>query len=129
MRTLSLRSRLLLAVGAIALVSLVVADITVYTSLRSYLYGQVDSTLAMSAGPVSVAATQPVQQTGNQGGDPDDFGRPPPSTSSFCQFGRESAPGMFIEVRQADDTVVSGEECSAFVPGQKSYVPKLPTTI
>ena len=128
MTTLSLRSRLLLAVGAIALVSLVVADVTVYTSLRSYLYGQVDSTLAMSAGPVSQAAAQPVSDEGNQTGAPD-FRGPPPSTSNFCQFGRESAPGMFLEVRKADDAVVSGEECSAFVPGQKSYVPKLPATI
>jgi two-component system OmpR family sensor kinase len=36
---------------------------------------------------------------------------------------------MFIEVRNAANTVISGEECSAFVPGQKSYVPALPRTI
>ncbi|HEY5251677.1 MAG TPA: HAMP domain-containing sensor histidine kinase [Acidimicrobiales bacterium] len=128
MKNLSLRSRLLLAVGAIAFISLVVADITVYVSLRSYLYRQVDATLAMSAGPVSQAAAHPILDQPNERGGPD-LGGPPPSTSGFCQFGRESAPGMFIEVRQADETVSSGEECSAFVPGQKSYVPKLPATI
>jgi len=127
MTTLSLRSRLLLAVGAIALVSLVVADVTVYASLRSYLYGQVDTILAASAGPVSQAATQLVERGGNKASEPA-LGGPLPSTSNFCQFGRESAPGMFIEVRQADGTVLSGEECSAFLPGQKSFVPRLPTT-
>jgi hypothetical protein len=34
---LSLRSRLLLAVGAVALLALAFADVTVYISLKSYL--------------------------------------------------------------------------------------------
>jgi two-component system OmpR family sensor kinase len=142
MTTLSLRSRLLIAVGAIALISLVVADVTVYASLHSYLYQQADATLAMSEGPVGLAASHPLAgDEGNEGdsgdegngGDGGDEGGPgfgpPPSTSNFCQVGRESAPGMFIEVRNADNKVISGEECSAFVPGQKSYVPALPRTI
>ena len=45
---LSLRTRLLLAVGAVALLALAFADVAVYTSLKSYLYGQVDSTLQLS---------------------------------------------------------------------------------
>jgi two-component system, OmpR family, sensor kinase len=140
MKNLSLRSRLLLAVGAIAFVALVVADVTVYASLRSYLYRQVDTTLATSQGPVVLAADNPGTGadnlgtgsvgTGNHGlNGPPGFRGPPPSTSNFCQIGRESAPGMFIEVRNAANTVISGEECSAFVPGQKSYVPALPNTI
>ncbi|MGH9018445.1 MAG: hypothetical protein ACRDY1_11915, partial [Acidimicrobiales bacterium] len=131
MRTLSLRSRLLLAVGAIALVSLVAADFTVYAALRSYLYRQTDQTLALSAGPVSHLADHGGPQgrrlPGGFGGPT--FATPPLNASGFCQIGRESAPGMFIEVREADDKVVSGEECSAFVPGQKSYEPKLPRRI
>lgn len=39
---LSLRSRLLLCVGAITLLALLAADFAVYTSLNSYLYGQTD---------------------------------------------------------------------------------------
>jgi hypothetical protein len=42
---LSLRTRLLLAVGAVALLALVLADVTVYASLKSYLYRQVGETL------------------------------------------------------------------------------------
>jgi hypothetical protein len=34
----SLRGRLLLAVGAVALVALVAADVTTYSLLRSFLY-------------------------------------------------------------------------------------------
>jgi len=41
----SLRGRLLLAVGAVALVALVVADVATYSALRSFLYQRVDQTL------------------------------------------------------------------------------------
>src|SRR3984957_15967337 len=43
---MSLRLRLLLAVGAIAIVALVVADFATYSSLRTSLYNQVDQELA-----------------------------------------------------------------------------------
>ena len=43
---MSLRLRLLLAVGAIAIVALVVADIATYSALRSSLYNQVDQELS-----------------------------------------------------------------------------------
>jgi hypothetical protein len=45
MRQLSLRTRLLLAVGAVALVALIVADLVTYSSLRSFLYDRVDQSL------------------------------------------------------------------------------------
>jgi two-component system OmpR family sensor kinase len=41
----SLRVRLLLAVGAVAVVALVVADIATYSSLKSFLYDRVDQSL------------------------------------------------------------------------------------
>ncbi|HEX8770283.1 MAG TPA: hypothetical protein VF711_05900, partial [Acidimicrobiales bacterium] len=44
-RQLSLRTRLLLAVGAVALVALIVADFVTYSSLRSFLYDRVDQSL------------------------------------------------------------------------------------
>ena len=43
---MSLRLRLLLAVGAIAIVALVVADFATYSALRTSLYNQVDQQLA-----------------------------------------------------------------------------------
>ena len=45
---MSLRLRLLLAVGAIAVVALVVADFATYSALRSSLYKQDDQTLAQN---------------------------------------------------------------------------------
>jgi two-component system OmpR family sensor kinase len=36
---------------------------------------------------------------------------------------------MFIEVRSSANQAVSGESCPAFVPGRKTYSPKLPSAI
>jgi two-component system OmpR family sensor kinase len=124
---LSLRTRLLLAVGAVALVALAFADVTVYTSLKSYLYSQVDSTLEVSHMSVERAATAPASQ-GDSGSGPPPYGQGP-GNSSFCAIGRESAPGMFIEVRNSAGAVVRGQTCPAFTPGKVSYSPKLPSVI
>ena len=48
MARVSLRLRLLLAVGAIAIVALVVADFATYSALRTSLYNQVDQQLAQN---------------------------------------------------------------------------------
>jgi two-component system OmpR family sensor kinase len=127
MNNLSLRTRLLLAVGAIALLALAVADVTVFTSLRSYLFGQVDATLQTSHYLVEQAATG----SGSPGppGQPPGQSSEPAGASTFCALGRESAPGMFIEVRNAAKAPVTGEVCPAFAPGEKSYSPKLPAVI
>jgi two-component system, OmpR family, sensor kinase len=109
----SLRTRLLVGVGALAVLALAVVDVSVYTSLRSYLYEQADSTLQLSSFSVEIAA----DSNSSQG------------ASNFCAVGRESAPGMFIEVRRNNDEVVAGEECPAFLPGMKSYSPTLPLAI
>ena len=116
---LSLRSRLLLAVGTVALVALIVADVAVYASLKSYLYRQVDSTLEASYFPVldSVAGPPGGHPPGPTSGHA-------PGQSTFCL----SAPGMFIEARSATNSVVSGELCPAFAAG-KSYSPKLPAVL
>lgn len=122
MNNVSLRTRLLVGAGAIVLFALVAADLTVYASLNSYLYGQVDTTLQLSHIPVEAAAD----------GDMDDVPTPdqtPPGTSMFCAVGRESAPGMFIEVRAKDNVAKKGEVCPAYEPGQKSYSPELPRVI
>src|SRR5665213_3648546 len=59
---LSLRTRLLLAVGAIALLALILADFAVYASLRSYLYTQEDSMLRTSEAAVARPASIPSRQ-------------------------------------------------------------------
>jgi two-component system, OmpR family, sensor kinase len=125
---LSLRTRLLLAVGAVALLALVLADVTVYASLKSYLYRQVDETLQVSDQSVEVAATQPSTPSRSVAGVPPGTGQQP-GVPNFCAIGRESAPGMFIEVINSENKAVKGETCAAFTPGSKTYSPKLPTVI
>ena len=48
---MSLRVRLLLAVGAVAFIALLVADVATYSSLRSFLFNQVDQSLLSSRQP------------------------------------------------------------------------------
>jgi len=125
----SLRTRLLLAVGAVALLALALADVTVYTSLKSYLYNQVDSTLQLSHISVEEAATGSSSDNYPSYGNGGSASGQPPGSSDFCAVGRESAPGMFIEVRNISHQVVNGESCPAFAPGKKTYSPKLPKII
>jgi two-component system OmpR family sensor kinase len=125
---LSLRMRLILAVGVVALLALALADVVVYASLKSYLYRQVDSTLQIAQRSVEAAATQPSVSdppgTGVSSG-----GAQPPSGTTFCAIGRESAPGMFIEVLSPAASVVNGDECPAFAPGHKSFSPTLTSAV
>jgi two-component system, OmpR family, sensor kinase len=121
---LSLRTRLLLCVGAITLLALIAADFAVYTSLNSYLYGQADQTLEISHIPVEAAAND--RDDGNQNGAATGTN---PRDSTFCAIGRESAPGMFIEVIGPDHRVVKSDVCPAFEPGERSSSPQLPTVI
>jgi two-component system OmpR family sensor kinase len=128
MSRVSLRMRLVLAVGVVALLALALADVAVYASLQSYLYRQVDSTLQVAQRSVEAAATPP------SGSAPSGTGASPgggqqPSGVTFCAIGRESAPGMFIEVLTRKGQVVNGDECPAFAPGHKAYSPRLTSVV
>jgi two-component system OmpR family sensor kinase len=142
---LSLRARLVLAVGAVTLAALSLTGVLVFTSLRSYLYSEVDGTLATSARAVEVSAEDPravtehgifIPRAGGPAGGPGPGHGPPGGEggsggSAFCAQGRESAPGMFIAVLTAEGQVVDGlaglEECPAFQPGNMSSSPRLPS--
>ena len=127
-RRLSLRGRLLLAVGAIVVVALAIADVSVYASFRSYLFGSTDAALEAAHVPLQAEAVNPADLKGAL--------RLPPiprgitfSSSLFCAIGREGAPGMFIEVRSAKGAAVNGAKCLAYVAGSKSYEPAIPKVI
>ena len=135
---LSLRSRLLIAVAAVTLVALVIADVVVYASIRSYLYQQVDTTLEASHRSVEVTADNPQSANANGGtsgapAPPPSGGSAPSSSSSFCAVGRETAPGLFLEVLDKQHKVVTSaaglEECAAIQPGSKASTPQLPKVI
>lgn len=148
-----MRARLLLAVGVIALLALVLADVVVYGQLRSNLYSQVDNSLQVAHPAIEStaesAASYPATQASSDAASRKDYpvseapsattttvpGRATaPSSGSesagFCSVARQSAPGMFVEVLNAGDRVVTGsdgrETCAAFEPGSHTYSPVIP---
>jgi two-component system OmpR family sensor kinase len=117
---LSLRVRLLLAVGAVALVALVAADVTTYSLLRSFLFERVDQTLDTTY--FSVERT--VQ--GHPAPRPASSRKPPgPSPGSLSAV----APGTFVQERSATGAIVPSVGQSAIAPGGRTYAPKLPAHI
>ncbi|HEV2370220.1 MAG TPA: HAMP domain-containing sensor histidine kinase [Acidimicrobiales bacterium] len=128
---MSLRARLLLAVGAVALVALVAADIVTYTSLDSFLVGRVDQSLQTAHVPVENALVG-----GGPGGPPAPGPGPARAPGPAPAPGRPGAdlsalsrvePGTFVEVRGADGAVLA--EQPAYVGGGTSTQPQLPGQI
>jgi two-component system OmpR family sensor kinase len=122
---MSLRSRLLIAIGVIALVALLVADVVTYKSLESFLYQRVDQQLDQSQGRYQQDASSSgllcFRPQFAPGSDPAGAGaRPSGAPPSF----QTSA----AEVRTASGTVVGAQTCPAYVNG-KAFTPLLPTTI
>jgi two-component system, OmpR family, sensor kinase len=125
----SLRLRLLLAVGAIAVVALLVADLATYSALRSFLYKQNDQTLAQfQVRPAIDSDTGAVvcNAPGHNG-----FGAF--SAANGSGTGGPGGPGnafgiAFYEVRTSSGHLVSGLTCPAYVSGH-AYSPQLPAHI
>jgi two-component system, OmpR family, sensor kinase len=116
----SLRLRLLLAAGVVALIALVAADFVTYSALRSSLYQHLDEELSSASaidggganggpGPGSAPGGQPGQGGGDQG-----MGKGIPVGGG----------GAFVETRAPDGTFVVRSPGSE--PGGKSYRPALP---
>jgi two-component system OmpR family sensor kinase len=114
------------AVGAIALIALAVADVATYSSLRSFLYKQVDQQLSASSVRVNtlIAHGCPGAEfggggpgggggQGNSGGDND------PNTVGFIPF---------VQLRTYSGQVIDAISCPVNVGGH-SYSPQLPRDI
>ncbi len=65
---MSLRVRLLLVLGAVVVIALLAADAATYSSLRSFLFDQVDSNLQAAHIPIEQQLTQGQSQPGPGGG-------------------------------------------------------------
>ena len=124
---MSLRLRLLLAVGAIAIVALVVADFATYSALRSSLYNQVDQELAaapvhLNVDPVTGNVVCPSPQSDN-GRWPSGQRRRP---GGWCDGTGGDFANVFgisyIAVVKQSGGVVDGLECPAYV-GNHPYRP------
>lgn len=134
---MSLRTRLLLALGAVALVALVIADLVTYQELRSFLYGGVDQSL--EASHMQVEGVVSGQAHGPGGGGPGANGPagasgPIPLQSICPSFDGTTVnpsglvPGTFLEVRSAQRGVVW--ECTIPALGTTSTLkPALPVLI
>ena len=131
---MSLRLRLLLAVGAIAIIALVVADFATYSALRSSLYNQVDQELA--AHPqigfrvnTATGAVQCPSPHTSFGGTTVEAG-PGPGPGSAPGDGDERGFANIFGISYAsvvnkNGSVVDDLECPAYV-GKNPYRPQLP---
>jgi two-component system OmpR family sensor kinase len=112
---MSLRIRLLLAVGAVALIALLVADVVTYSALRSFLFTQIDQSLVT---PQRAAASPNFGGLELPGTNPFNPSRDPHPRSPIL--------GGFEEIRSSSGTIV------LITPAQvngHSYTPRLPTPI
>jgi two-component system OmpR family sensor kinase len=117
LQRLSLRSRLILGVIALAAVGLVVADAATYTSLRSFLVSQTDDSLDAAHISVEGALHHPGPGPERDDGSPD-IGR---LTSAV--------PGVFVQLRRTDGTIVETGHAPEFSGGAHAPDPKLPKAI
>jgi two-component system OmpR family sensor kinase len=137
----SLRLRLLAAVGLIAIVALVVADFATYSALRNSLYNQVDQELAQHTRPFEVeAATGAPACATPPGGPPGanaiandgSTGGTGPGPGPVGGHVRGEGPNVFgisfSAVVTQNGSVVNGWQCPAYV-GSRSYSPQLPSPI
>ncbi len=142
---MSLRLRLLLAVGAIAVIALVVADFATYSALRTSLYNQVDQQLAQDRSHLVATPSGLVfpgcfpHNAGGGGGGTDtgDGGNSGNSGSTAAPasggnptgaFPNIVAVSYFSVVTASKSAVVNSVECPAYV-NDHPYRPNLPVPI
>jgi two-component system OmpR family sensor kinase len=120
---MSLRTRLLAAVGVVSLVALIIAGVTMYTSLGSFLNNRVDQTL------------QTADQAFSGTNRPPGFGPPPggtlPPSTGEGGFPTGSvprlAPGLFVERISAADVTTQVQKATE--PGGHQFTPSLPANL
>jgi two-component system OmpR family sensor kinase len=115
----SLRSRLLLALGAVVVAALLAADVATYSALRSFLFTQVDNSLTTS---YEIAASQ-FGQPGPPGGhSPDNDGGGPKNVGSDT-FSAVRSPSGTTQVLSYAYPGYSAEALSPKVPADISGLP------
>jgi two-component system, OmpR family, sensor kinase len=119
----------LVAVGAIAMIALVLADFATYSALRSSLYKQVDQNLVTNRVPISenreTGAVSCFSLARNgvpfQGAGAD--GAPGPGGGHAVPNGIE-----YAEVRTSNGKIIAGLSCPAYI-NNHAYSPQLPSHI
>ena len=121
---LSLRARLILGVVLLAGAGLVTADVVTYTSLHSFLISRTDDLLDTA----HTSAESALHGPGGPGGSR-------PQSSSSSEHGpdigqlKARVPGLFVQVRRANGTIVATGAAPQFPGTKKSPPPRLPKTI
>jgi len=129
---MSLRSRLLIAIGIIALVAVVVADVVTYSSLESFLNQRIDDQLDQQAAGLdhllSDGGTLPTSFCAGSG-------RPLPAGAGAGQNpgGPDGGPSNAavtdaLQIRTSTGAIVDSQSCSAYV-NDTAYTPELTKTI
>jgi signal transduction histidine kinase len=132
----SLRLRLLLAVGAIAIVALVVADFATYSALRTSLYNQVDQELAahpqtgfrVDTATGTVQCPSPHSSFGGTTVEAGPGGGSPPGGVGGAGGFANIFGISYASVVTQNGSVVDNLECPAYV-GKNPYRPQLPSPI
>jgi two-component system OmpR family sensor kinase len=127
MSRLSLRTRLILGVIAVAAVGLLAADVATYSSLRSFLFDQTDSALGDAHRAVEIAL-QP--HHGDHGGPSDDPGPQQPDDGKL-QLGplTGAVRGYYVQVRRPNGSVLLGGAATQFSGGEQESPPSLPAKL
>ena len=136
---MSLRTRLLIAIGVIAIVALAIADVVTYSSLESFLYQRIDQQLEashiqfeswvdsgrlLSCYAVSGPGPGGVPGGGSGGGGAAGAGAGSDSESPPVNVIQVQA----VEVLTPSGSVVNSQSCAANVDGT-NYTPQIPRTV
>jgi two-component system, OmpR family, sensor kinase len=118
----SLRTRLLLGLGAVALVALIAADLATYSSLKSFLTSRVDQQLDATQDSLVQALYSPGGPPGGPGpgssqsgpSEPDNGSQPSgssagnyPDIDDAASMFQRLAPGTFVALLKPDGTVIT----------------------
>ncbi len=127
---MSLRSRLLLALGVVAVAALLAADVATYSALRSFLLSRVDYDLQSSHAPIEEALTGGPNGQGAPGGQLGPNGQngqngPPFGGSGECNFRLD--PQTYLQIRNGSVTLC--DQLAYPTGGTATYSPRLPTQI
>jgi two-component system OmpR family sensor kinase len=117
----SLRTRLLLALGVVAVAALLAADVATYTSLRTFLLSRVDQGLQQTHGPIEAAvkAGQGCRAQPGSGGEPGGGG---PQGGGF-----PGTSNTYVAILSGTSLTVCDQ---AFQPATgEQFAPRLPTPI
>ena len=128
---MSLRSRLLIAIGVIAVVALAVADVVTYSSLQSFLYKRVDQQLEQGSSNLVSYLNHGNQLTASACAGPGPFfpGGGGPGEGGPRDYDPSNAVQVFaLEVRNGSGAIVNGQSCAVYVD-DKAYSPQIPVTV